>query len=136
MADFNQAVKWMKEGKKVRRKKYVKTYFRFDGELNEMVNQDNYNFCANLKDLEATDWEIYEDGANWNIIEYVRGQGLVFPVEKPLNKLKEKIIGDEMKAVNDLFEQLEENYPMISVSGFKTIFKDNLIKIKDKRFGF
>ncbi|MCK5625037.1 hypothetical protein KAI04_04295 [Candidatus Pacearchaeota archaeon] len=63
MADFQQAIKWIKEGKKVRRKnggwflksqKMLNLYKTETGEL--CVHQE-----FSIPDFEATDWEIYEE---------------------------------------------------------------------------
>ena len=74
MADFKQAVEWMKEGKKVKRIDYW--YAVMEGEYQKGILlkwsdgdidcgiQELY-FC----DFEANDWEIYEDNKITKIIE-------------------------------------------------------------------
>lgn len=62
MASFNQAIQWMKEGKKVRRK-----YFddkKFNIYLSERgiwykYERAEFRYPFNFEDFEATDWEIY-----------------------------------------------------------------------------
>ena len=63
LADFKQAIAWMKEGKKIRRRNegwYIKG--------NKMLNLygvETGNLCVHqefsIPDFEATDWEIYEE---------------------------------------------------------------------------
>lgn len=49
--DFMTAVKYMGEGKKVRRKSWKNIYYK-------VCNPDSHHF--ELEDFNATDWEIYE----------------------------------------------------------------------------
>ena len=61
MANFNQAIEWLKEGKKVRRK----------GRIYQLVQKNIYEVTAgneearilyfNLETMEANDWEIFEE---------------------------------------------------------------------------
>ena len=57
MADFAQAVKWMKEGKKVRRDKQFMIISIID---NRFISGERI-YSAEYEDIEATDWEIYKE---------------------------------------------------------------------------
>ena len=73
MSDFQQAIEWMKEGKKVRRVKWkfgYELHLYDDGyRISEKVlpNMKDKEFfevkCGSFKieDFEATDWEVYEE---------------------------------------------------------------------------
>ena len=61
MADIKQAAKWLKEGKKVRRrlwKKWYPPWVLIDGEVRlDHVVEDS---CVGISELLAEDWEISE----------------------------------------------------------------------------
>ncbi len=61
MSTFRQAVEWLKEGKKVRRKFFAEDRYLFlsTGSVVEIDNMGNYPF--KIHDLEADDWEIYKE---------------------------------------------------------------------------
>ncbi len=65
MSDFKQAIKWMKEGKKVKRKLWQNSYIF----LNKSKGEGDYKIEGDMLttlellgyySFEATDWEIYE----------------------------------------------------------------------------
>lgn len=102
MADFTQAVKWMKEGKKVRCAKW--------GDENLHIYQEK-NFCTFVRDhehekvnwlcsneFEATDWEIYgekEKSLSDEIGTYVQSDAInVKYVKTAVKKLKERLYED------------------------------------------
>ena len=64
MSDFNQALKWMKEGKKVRRKCSQKCIFEKD-EHTGFINLSNDDKRFHLVDFESKDWEIYESSGEF-----------------------------------------------------------------------
>lgn len=65
MADFNQAIQWLKEGKKVRRKYWGNKELRgYMVDRNHIYFQDKQGavsaeFLNVIDNLEATDWEVY-----------------------------------------------------------------------------
>lgn len=61
MADFMQAVKWMKEGKKVRRQNWCVGNYIYLGKNSHYLYYDGKVFVTTYMDTEATDWEIYEE---------------------------------------------------------------------------
>ena len=66
MMNFLEAVKAMKEGKKVRQpywKTIVNKYIHFDIESPDCMiyGSNNRAYSLTLIDLDATDWEIYEE---------------------------------------------------------------------------
>lgn len=129
MADFKQAVEWMKEGKKVRRPyfnnaKHELYLTREKGTGAVKVHNEAYQLRD--YDYDATDWEIYEED-NWNTFEhgweYVPSLYEDRPKKYTLIKLKEKIIDD--------FSKVEQ------VRGINTIYnKKDVDEIINKRFGF
>ncbi len=71
MSDFSQAIKWLKEGKKVRRK-YWQNEKLFLSEEETSIKEISGNesnssgFIMNtLENFEATDWEIYCEEHEW-----------------------------------------------------------------------
>lgn len=67
MADFTQAVKWMKERKKVRRNGLSRWIFQTApiGEYIEIQdNDENKEKRFHIADFEATDWEVCEEEFN------------------------------------------------------------------------
>ena len=75
MSDFNQAIKWLKEGKKVRRKGWNYHWYNsftgvgdinvsnicnpISGQMDEETN--SATTYLTIDNVEATDWEIYEE---------------------------------------------------------------------------
>lgn len=61
MAYFNQAIQWLKEGKKIRRNNWSKELYIYVPETDSEIlwQNDCQNDCINLNDIEASDWEIY-----------------------------------------------------------------------------
>ena len=69
MSNFQQAIKWMKEGKKVRRKLWQNSYMflnKSKGEGNYKIEGDMLSTMEHLSyySFEATDWEIYGEEIN------------------------------------------------------------------------
>ncbi len=97
MADFQQAVKWMKEGKKVRRAASSVSDYRFMDEgrikynLNGVVTP---GITGNA--VEATDWEIYEEEEDWELGEQMctlnnKVGFSLFDTHKFIQKVKEDL---------------------------------------------
>ncbi len=102
MADFQQAVKWMKEGKKVRTPSYNQGDYSYINEDGVML--DNLgNSGLNLELLEATNWVIYCEEHDWGIAgqEYTEKEGTSYYLickncgfkkkESPKESLSDKI---------------------------------------------
>jgi len=61
MADFKQAIEWLKEGKRVRRKGFCESFANWiliDGKI--VYDSFNTPITLLLKDFEEEDWEINE----------------------------------------------------------------------------
>lgn len=126
MSDFKQAIKWLKEGKKVRRKdreiilfiykvdKYVDCirYATYNGEIND-IN-------LNISDFEATDWEIYEEKDNWSLPvcdvyynvyvndgdrEWKERESISGYSLEDIKTLKQKILEDGDKVFSEVFKE-------------------------------
>jgi hypothetical protein len=116
--DFDDAVRLMKEGNKLRRPQWDKEYYL------ELVGttqyfRDNYGVCEiTLSMVEATDWEVYDE-EDWNLNKHI-GYGNEITIDN-LRTLKEKIKIDMTKLSVDLGE------------GNRVLQPIN--KILDKRFG-
>ena len=74
MADFQTAIKWLKEGKEVRRKdwenkelhgRWVDDFISFY----DKKGRCDAHFLNNTQTLEADDWEIYEDDEITKIVD-------------------------------------------------------------------
>lgn len=131
MADFKQAIEWMKEGKKVKRDKNDIVYCKREDD--EFIENQNYRLVTfNIVDFEATDWEIYDKKDDWNLYS-----SCLNDVDDSSNHfwqinhddvviLKEKILGDLENNVS--VNALERNNKLITLG--------NISEILDKRFGF
>ena len=68
--EFIQAVRNMKEGKKVRRDRWDNKDWHIFNKIHaenvfELVGADNKSVTFSLRDFEATDWEVVEE--DWNL---------------------------------------------------------------------
>ncbi len=64
MADFTQAIKWMKEGKKVRRESWLPKYF---WKVDKALIVESHEGVIDSRDIYTigeSDWEIYEEDAD------------------------------------------------------------------------
>lgn len=122
MADFKQALKWMKEGKKVRRPHWGSKYLSKSTEYR--INYDMFGKFQELEifDFEATDWEIYEVKDNWNAMDNLQDLG-------DLKTLKEKILKDINKSSEKIIDDYEED------GGREYILEEEVKEIIKKRFG-
>jgi len=105
---FTQALEWMKEGKEVRRRK-------FDADLYCIEKHGFIYFygdfgCTNgnlsIEDIEADDWELYEEEDNWN---WSYNASYNLGVFKSVQTLKEKIIRDLDKG-EDVRDTLDKRF--------------------------
>ena len=97
MADFMQAVKWMKEGKKVRRESMPAEWFYFiegDTVQNEFGNLKNRTYFC-VEDFEATDWEIYRDETSTKFLKRAGTDGTLWAKEFM------KLFGDEKDKIDE-----------------------------------
>lgn len=125
--NFMEAVKAMKEGKKVTRQTY--TQFRLDSG-NQIETTEGINVSFNVEDYEATDWEIYKEEDDWNLADkrelhnYITdydGRIQVKDIKTFISKIKEDIT----KYITPEF--YEGDIPIIS--------KSRVNEIIDKRAG-
>ena len=74
MSDFKKAVKWLKEGKKVRRSTWGKKYYYYMkySSVREHSDGTEINAWFGKTHFEATDWEIYCEEHEW-IFEHAEG---------------------------------------------------------------
>ncbi|MCP6727488.1 MAG: hypothetical protein KJI69_05770 [Patescibacteria group bacterium] len=70
MADFNQAIQWLKEGKEVRRESWK-------GKFTKGYKPNYKDYRYSLEDFEATDWEIYCEEHKWVSYDDIRPTYLV-----------------------------------------------------------
>ena len=62
MAYFKQAIEWLKEGKKVRGESwYDGAYWFLDKTMNAIQNEKNEDAWFQIRNFEATDWEIFKE---------------------------------------------------------------------------
>lgn len=124
MADFAQAIEWMKEGKKVMRPYFKEFYFAMDKDKGILPQGMNYEL--KVYDYQAEDWEIYGEEDNWNMKDNLRDEynpnkqltdinGLITLKEKILDDIRSKDFVDGGFSLEDI-EDIEE--------------------ILDRRFGF
>jgi len=68
--NFMEAVKAMKEGKKVRQSKPNTTNYRFN-KYGQIITEQGEIMCFGQDYYEATDWQIYEEEDNWNLTDAI-----------------------------------------------------------------
>ena len=61
MSNFNQAIKWLKEGKKVRRPSWEENNYWILGIDEKISFKDGTTTHIHVNQIEAKDWEIYEE---------------------------------------------------------------------------
>jgi len=95
MANFMQAIKWMKEGKKVRREpQWHDVYYALKDD-NEIIKQNFHDdILLDLRDIEATDWEIYEE--EWNLADekYIESNDRKFKTIEDIKTFIQKVKED------------------------------------------
>ena len=71
MANFEQAVEWMKEGKKVRLRSWGENVYIYNdgGMIKHSTERIRETFSFFLTYFIATDWEIYKEEDNWNLAD-------------------------------------------------------------------
>ena len=82
MSNFNQAIKWLMEGKRIRRPVWKLLSYWEIGSEQRICYVNGLNAHVHLNQIEAMDWEIYEDAklkVDKIIIKAVKGP-------KPLTK--------------------------------------------------
>lgn len=99
--DFMEAVKAMKEGKKIRRNNYpfgYKGYIELEeGHLQFCNCNENANAIIDFKDIEATDWEIYEEQDEWNLADELKKDGNELRYSIHFKTFIQKVKEDVMK---------------------------------------
>ena len=104
MADFKQAIEWLKEGKKVKRKVWVKDlHIIYDDNGPEVINGVELASFGHMDNYEAIDWEIYCEEHDWEISLC---RGLADSIKRCKNCETERLIPFE--------KPKEERYPMCS----------------------
>jgi len=98
MSDFQQAIEWMKDGKKVTRLFWKKgVYLELFSDTIRFYGIDGFisDNSLGLDSIEATDWEIY-DVDNWKLIHNINYKliGGDYYNFKGISILKEKILAD------------------------------------------
>ena len=139
MMDFMEAVKAMKEGKKVRRKtwsgeKYI--YMAYQDDL--ISTQDEKLFGMWISDVEETDWEVVDDTENgtsdkdWNLADkkiHIAGEGWKYFLINDIKKCGDLLIKDAYKEICKMDNQ-HDDFKRGYVAGIK--FQLN---IESERFG-
>ena len=118
MADFQQAVKWMNQGKKVRRifwekdARYYKLLIFGVDETIKGINKNNKEYQAyfGIDDFEAIDWEIYKEEKSLSDKAW---SGICFT-----EKDKEYYLEDDVK---ESIKRLKDKLPIVHRRGVKDI---------------
>jgi len=118
---FTDAIELLKEGKKVRRKRWIESYLIEKPAYGLRVKTPLSDCGINLEDVEATDWEEYVEEDNWSYCDY-DSSALGFGIKK----LKNKILKDIKKEIESM------NYLMCD----KFAVFQPIEQIIHKRFGF
>lgn len=125
MSNFKQAIQWMKEGKKVRRKSWPGKYCNLAHEYGEILRETGKGYVLNFNEVDAIDWEIYEEETLSNNECFILTNTINLDEIKPLHTTS---IGDLRKVkINIPEEELRFR------KGFFTEdVKDSIQKIKSR----
>ena len=98
MADFNEAIRWINEGKKVRRPSWHSNnhWFKDDeGCISLGLIDRNLTPVFLVEDFKATDWEIYEDDKDWILADE-------FNDNPKFLKIKSEFLSEHFFKTNDV----------------------------------
>lgn len=106
MADFNQAIKWVREGKEIRRKSW-------EGKSLKGYKPNYSEWRYSMEDFEATDWEIYCDEHEWEM-RYIKNDKLGVDGIFYCKNCRMKKPEEELKTLEDLegTSQYNDNPPI------------------------
>lgn len=142
MSDFKQAIKWLKEGKKVRRAKWkfgYELHFYDDGYRiagKSLPNTDDKDFfevrCGSFKieDFEATDWEIFEEekeSLSDKIYKYAPG-AVRCPDTIAVEDAKEKIQNAQRRIEDEDNDFKEDIIALIEINNYGK--EDLIVKMR------
>ena len=141
MSDFKQAIKWLREGKKVRRSSWGNKTLYGEIKANNFISFEdergdtNAHFLNDAESLEATDWEIYEkESLSGNICEFKdeRPEGNTFiftrDVRQKIQKAQRRLKKAFPEVIN-IEELMTSLHPTIIINTiFKEEFGDKLIE--------
>ncbi len=100
MTNFNQAIRWLKEGKKVRRPSWnIDSYWKL-GIDEKICWSDGHTAHIHLNQIKAKDWEIYEE-------QKITGSLAIGNNEKC--PYCDEILDDRIKGKR-IFEHIEKNH--------------------------
>ena len=126
--DFIEAIKQMKEGKKVRRTKWENLSCFVTILSNDLLNIGNSHELF-YQDYEATDWEIVDDDKDWNLAIHPKTYTGYEFCKSDVKKCRDLILEDINKIGAEYFGKETHKSPEISA-----YFTQARIIIK-KRFG-
>ena len=122
MADFHQAIRWMKEGKVVTRPEFMGGgLIMHERNIQPLDPSKASPALSSICNLEATDWAIHEDVDDWSLLKGPTDLKCQFAGHE-ISDLKEKILGDLGLPIQPPYAK--------SISG------EEIEKVLDKRFGF
>ena len=154
MADFNQAIKWMKEGKKVRSKSVSNDqWYLFKNEsqgsvgfifLHHSKMSEPKIWGPNLSMLEKTDWEIYCDH-EWIVGKYIPNDKggvdattycVICDIEEPkenLAKFLQRLGTDGQLWAKEFMKKFEEKKEEIDEELMRSWFANAIMAGHDKK---
>lgn len=131
MADFATAVKWMKQGKKVRRNQYKDTLYIYHINFKEPMNWVETP-CGDfahltLHELEATDWELVEE-------EFDLSKKLIINSERDTDYTYDNNYWYDEKDVKEFIKRLKQQIKSYLLYKTETD-KDKALTLIDKLAG-
>ena len=153
--DFKQAIQWLKEGKKVRRKNWAPDFrlnipytFGICAERNNAIVNEPFSYDFKIEDFEATDWEIYEEEKSLSdqecnvLINTINIETISPSISSTtmgsLKKIKINIPGEELRFKKGfLKEDAKECFDEIKnqVRGYSSLSPKKIIEIINKNIG-
>lgn len=104
MSNFQQALNLMKQGKKIRRKSWEIGHYWFYGKKFHIKNSIEKNPEINIKQIEAEDWEVYEE-------EIVKKEKKLYDLDLHFKELNEE---EHKKIMRVYFEILTKTKGLCS----------------------
>lgn len=148
MANFMQAVEWMKENKTIRRKDWADDEYaqdKYPG--NVLCSEGNLRRQFKIADFEATDWELLKEDKDWNFVDKIdllisEGDEEEFYaclelVQEHAKKCK-RLLKEDAKRIITRVEKFKVHQTSEIDGAYKEGFKNgvgNQLKNEDKRFG-
>lgn len=139
MADFEKAVEWLKEGKKVRIASWSNPeplFIHLDKDGDIRIGNESYEWGGFYKfkliDFETFEWDLFKKRDDWNWLKYHNSNN--YTKKQLVEKLKQKLLEDVKSTTKDrrCFAEAMKHNPETE----RKLSRKEIEEIINKRFGF